>query len=139
MRFWDSSAVVPLLLEGPESPALRTLAQADPVFVVWWSTPVECASAIARLVREGVLAPEGEDQALELLAILGNTWSEVLPAPTLRATALRLLRVHPLRAADALQLAAALVWMGGAPNGAELVTRDTRLAHAARKEGFAVR
>jgi predicted nucleic acid-binding protein len=47
--------------------------------------------------------------------------------------------VHPLRAADALQLAAALVWMGGAPNGAELVTRDTRLAHAARKEGFAVR
>jgi predicted nucleic acid-binding protein len=100
---------------------------------------VECASAIARLVREGVLAPEGEDQALELLAILGNTWSEVLPAPTLRATVLRLLRVHPLRAADALQLAAALVWMGGAPNGAELVTRDTRLAHAARKEGFAVR
>jgi predicted nucleic acid-binding protein len=128
-----------LLLDEPESPALRRLAQADPALVVWWSTPVECGSAIARLTRDGVLTRDGEDAAMDLLGALGGTWSEILPSPGLRGTALRLLRVHPLRAADALQLAAALVWTGGAPNRAELVTRDARLADAARKEGFAVR
>jgi hypothetical protein len=49
---------------------------------------------------------------------------------------LRLLRVHPLRAAGALQLAAALEWAGAPPDG-ELVTFDERLREAAVREGFA--
>lgn len=139
MKFWDSSAVVPLLVEEPESRGLRRLAEADPAMVVWWSTPIECASAINRLARDGVLTREGEESALGLLATLAGAWSEILPTEALRGIALRLLRVHPLRAADAFQLAAALIWSGGAPSGADLVTRDARLAEAARKEGFAVR
>ena len=40
---------------------------------------------------------------------------EVLPAEAVREQAARLLRLHPLRAADALQLAAALVWADSPP------------------------
>ncbi|HSJ25022.1 MAG TPA: hypothetical protein VK929_10160 [Longimicrobiales bacterium] len=54
-----------------------------------------------------------------------------------RTTAMRLLRTHPLRAADALQLAAALAW-APAPAGDVFVTLDERLATAATLEGFTV-
>jgi predicted nucleic acid-binding protein len=136
VRFWDSSAVVPLLVEEPESRGLRQLARDDSAMVVWWSTPVECTSAITRLARDGVLTPDGEETALGLLPMLAGAWSEILPTDAVRGVARRLLRVHPLRAADALQLAAALTWTGGTTTGFELVTRDARLAAAARREGF---
>lgn len=55
-----------------------------------------------------------------------------------KAMARRLLRVHALRAADALQLGAALVWAGGRPQGKTLHTLDDRLALAGRREGFEV-
>jgi hypothetical protein len=56
-----------------------------------------------------------------------------------KSIAIRLLRVHALRAADALQLAAALVWADGVPSGSVLHTHDRRLATAAEREGFEVR
>ncbi len=65
-------------------------------------------------------------------------WREVAPSEALRNHALRLVRLHPLRAADALQLAAALEWMEGDPNGATLVTGDRQLGRAAQSEGFEV-
>jgi hypothetical protein len=138
MRFWDASAIVPLLLDEPESPALRQLLRGDAGLVVWWGTPVECASAIARVARDGTLASQEETTVLDLLRTLERSWHEILPATAVRQAALRLLRVHPLRAADALQLAAALVWAAGDPQGLGLVTRDDRLADAARREGFEV-
>jgi hypothetical protein len=46
------------------------------------------------------------------------------------------LRVHPLRAADALQLAAAYIAAERRPSSLELVILDDRLAAAARREGF---
>jgi uncharacterized protein len=46
--------------------------------------------------------------------------------------------VHPLRAADALQLAAAFAAAEGRPGSLELITLDDRLCLAARKKGFAV-
>ncbi len=49
---------------------------------------------------------------------------------------MRFLRVHPLRAADALQLAAAFIAAERRPSSLELITLDDRLAAAARKEGF---
>jgi hypothetical protein len=55
-----------------------------------------------------------------------------------KALAVRLLRVHRLRAADALQLAAALAWADGSPQSRTLLTLDDRLATAAEREGFAV-
>jgi len=137
MRFWDASAVVPLLVEQPLSVRARHLLAEDPDLVVWWSTPVECASAVARLRREGILPESVEREALATLDLLRSGWHEILPGDAMRAQALRVLRLHPLRAADALQLAAALEW-AGTPAAGALVTFDERLAGAAAREGFGV-
>ncbi|MFQ5679832.1 MAG: PIN domain-containing protein [Gemmatimonadota bacterium] len=137
MRFWDASAVVPLCLMQPTSARVEALYGEDPGLVVWWGTPVECGSAFARLRREGVLDLAAEEAALAALERLRCAWHEVQPTPVLWHHALRLLRVHPLRAADALQLAAALTWAGG-PSPGELVTLDETLAAAARLEGLPV-
>jgi predicted nucleic acid-binding protein len=135
VKFWDSSALVPLCLEQPRTEvALRWLDQ-DPEQVVWWGSAVECASAIARLHRDGHLTDREEAQARELLATLRASWFEVQPGPGVRDQAFRLLRLHPVRAADALQLAAAITWSGTPPTGT-LLTFNERLATAARREGF---
>ena len=142
MRFWDSSAVAALCVEEPRTPEAERLVREDPELVVWWATPVECASAIARRRREGALSPADELAAIEVVDHLAQAWVEIQPGDLVRSYAFRLLRVHPLRAADALQLAAALVWAGmpvaGPVPGAELVTFDDRLAEAARLEGLAI-
>jgi predicted nucleic acid-binding protein len=64
-------------------------------------------------------------------------WYEMTPSDQLRAQAVRVLRIHPLRAVDALQLAAAMEW-AGTPASGTLVTFDERLASAAVREGVAV-
>lgn len=137
MRFWDTSAVVPLLLEQPSSAVIRALVLEDPEMAAWWGTPVECASAAARLRREDRLSAVEEGRVLDLLAELRDAWLEVLPSEDVRTRALRLLRVHSLKAADTLQLAAARIWAGD-DGDAEFVTLDERLALAARLEGFRV-
>ena len=98
---------------------------------------MECASAIARVRREDLISVEEETRTLDLLGMLREAWLEILPSAELREESMRLLRVHPLRAADALQLAAALVW-AGSPRAGSLVTLDERLALAARLEGLRV-
>jgi uncharacterized protein len=137
VRFWDTSAIVPLLLEQESTGVVRGLLDGDPEMAAWWGTVTECASAAARLRREDRLTVTEEERVLDLLGLLRASWLEVLPSSEVRDQALRLLRVHPLRAGDALQLAAARVWAGAAA-GAELVTFDERLALAARLEGFRV-
>ena len=137
MRFWDTSAVVPLLLEQRATAKVEELLSKDPEIVAWWGTALECASAAARLRREERLDVEDEERVLELVSDLRASWLEVLPSEEVRDRAFRMLRLHPLRAADALQLAAAVVWAGGT-DGAEFVTFDERLALAARLEGFRV-
>ena len=67
---------------------------------------------------------------------LRKGWHEIDPSDGIREAALRFLRVHPLRAADALQLAAAFVAAERRPPSLEVVTLDDRLAAAARREGF---
>ncbi len=104
---------------------------------VWWSTPVECASAFTRLRREGLLDTAQEATAREILTMLQQAWYEVQPGENVRRQALRLLRLHPLRAADSFQLAAGLEWAGTPPNG-EFVAFDERLKTAANLEGFVV-
>ena len=138
MRFWDSSAIVPLCVDVPEAPATRALLRADRAMAVWWATRTECVSALARQVREGSIELRGERQARAILAALGRAWSEVQPSEAVRTLAERLLATHALRAADALQLAAALQWRGGSSTGAQFVSFDGRLRGAAYAEGFAV-
>ncbi len=108
MMFWDSSAVVPLLVDGASTDALFGMLRHDPTMLVWWATPVECTSAIARRERDGDLSATEAPDALERLAVLGSAWQEVTPSVAVRSLAQRLLRERQLRAADALQLAAAI-------------------------------
>jgi predicted nucleic acid-binding protein len=137
VRFWDASAIVPLLLGQPATRVVQPLIEEVPEAVIWWGTPLECASAVARLRREGGLGPRAEADAHELLQEWREQCAEIQPTDRIRALASRLLRTHPLRAADSLQLAAALEW-AGSPDGHVLVTLDRRLAHAALAEGFRV-
>jgi len=136
MRFWDASAIVPLLMTEAATKALQGRAGTDPAMLVWWATEVECASAIARLERDGALDAAAVNEAFDRLRRLGGGWHEVEPSDAVREAAVRFLRVHPLRAADALQLAAAFVAAERRPSSLEIVTLDERLAAAARKEGF---
>lgn len=138
MKFWDASAIVPLVVAEASTRQLQALAASDSTMLVWWASEVECISALARLEREDALSQQAITVALKRLRQLADGWYEVDPSDALRETAVRFLRVHPLRAADALQLAAAFVAAERRPVSLQFVTRDERLAVAARKEGFAV-
>lgn len=136
MRFWDASAIVALLVSEPSTQTMQAIASQDPVMLVWWATEVECASAIARLERDGTLDAAAVTPTFNRLKQFAGGWHEVDPSDAVRETAVRFLRVHPLRTADALQLAAAFVAAEQRPSSLEVVTLDDRLAAAARKEGF---
>lgn len=136
MRFWDTSALVPLLVHEDATRAARAYYAADPVVIVAWTTPVECASAIARAEHDELLTPAEVTDAFARLDELARVWREVEPSNDVRDVARRLLRVHRLRAADALQLAAATLAADRRPTSLTVVTLDDRLAAAARKEGF---
>jgi predicted nucleic acid-binding protein len=138
VRFWDASAIVPLLMAEAATRSMQQLAADDPALLVWWATEVECASAIARLERDGGLDAAAAIEAFHRLRRLADGWHEVDPSDLIREAAVRFLRVHPLRAADALQLAAAFVAAERRPSTLDLITLDERLAAAARKEGFPV-
>jgi predicted nucleic acid-binding protein len=117
---------------------MRTLYRADAGILAWWGTRVECESAIARLERERRLRPRSAAMARGRLARFAATWQEVQPSDLLREGALRFLRVHELRAADALQLAAGVAAAEGQPTTLTFVCLDDRLAAAAEREGFPV-
>src|SRR5262245_47479372 len=109
MRFWDASAILPLLIEEQATDRMLALATKDPAMLVWWGTAIECASAIARLERDEALNEKDAAEAFERLRQIAAAWHEVEPSDPVREAAVRFLRVHPLRAADSLQLAAAFV------------------------------
>lgn len=138
MKFWDSSGLVPLLVRQPTSERLEGLLRRDPAVVLWWGAAVECASALARLQREGTLARSGLRQAHQVLDHLRARAFEVAPVEDVRARAMRLLSVHQLRAADSLQLAAALLWCRERPQRVGFVCLDDGLRLAAAGEGFQV-
>jgi len=138
VSFWDASALVPLLVGHGRDGALRTRAARDQAMFVWWGSAVECVSALARRERERLLEPDEAQTAFERLAMLTERWQEIEPSEAVREIASRLLRVHPLRAADAPQLAAAYIAAGRRSSSMEFVCLDDRLIAAARKEGFVV-
>ena len=115
VKFWDASAIIPLLAEEPAREAMLRVLEEDAEILAWWGTPVEIAAAIARRERENALTAKEVEATLAVARHLADSWHEIVPSTALRRTAERLLRVHPVRAADSLQLAA-----------------------AARREGFAV-
>lgn len=138
MMFWDSSAVLPLLVKEPQTDRRRTQLRDDPRMIVWWACRLECASALNRLRRDGNLNETGLVRGLSALETLAEGWYEVQPTDELQARAMRILRVHLLRAADAAQLAAALIATAEHPPLLPFLTADDRLREAAQKEGFTV-
>jgi uncharacterized protein len=138
VKFWDASAIVPLLVAEASTRRLQAVVARNSAMLVWWGSEVECVSAVARLERDGALGPQAVMLALKRLRQLSAGWHEIDPSDAVREAAVRFLRVHPLRAADALQLAAAFLGSERRPASLEMVTLDDRLAAAARKEGFMV-
>ncbi len=138
MSWWDSSALVALLTEEAATRSVEKIMASDRETAVWWGARVEATSAISRVQRAGgVPARDAAALLADLDALLAEA-PEVPPSEEVRTTACRLLRRHALTAADALQLAAALVWVEYRPEGAGFVCLDRRLCEAAAREGFSV-
>jgi hypothetical protein len=138
VKYWDASALVPLLHEEPSSAQVRGWLKDDSVVVTWALTRLEIASAVERLVRQGTLDAAGRRRALSLLDRLAASWHEVTDLAAVRSRALSLVARHPLRAADAAQLAAALLVADPDPSSLVFVSLDLRLGDAAAREGLRV-
>ena len=135
--FWDASAVVPLCVHEPLSSRARALLKTHPA-VVWWATPVEVSSAIGRLRRASLLDAEDAELAQKDLQVLMRGWKEIRPHDDLRSLAIHLMQKYPLRAAEGIQLAAAMVWCMGRPSKRNFISSDDRLSEAAQLAGFHV-
>jgi predicted nucleic acid-binding protein len=135
LAFWDASALVPLCVGQSITPRVVSLYKSYEA-VVWWATPLEIASALARLVRMKYLDPTDWARSRRLAENLADAWSVIQPSDALRANASRLLDRYDLRAADALQLAAALEWCHDAPAGKVFLANDEKLREAAVLSGF---
>lgn len=136
MRYWDASALVPLCVDESETAALRGLAGGR--IVTWSVSAVEIAAAVERRTREGSLTDAERTAARSALAELAAAWTEIAALGPVRERAMRLVATHPLRAADAMQLGAALVAVSDRPAGHEFVCTERRLRDAAAREGFRV-
>jgi len=136
--FWDSSALTALCLPEARSIQLVALVAADRDVTIWWGSPVECLSAVYRRHRASPLPTPQLTGVLERLRRLIEDVNGIAPTEEVRRRAARLLATHALRAADALQLAAALVWCEDQPADEVLVSLDDRLRDAALREGFLI-
>lgn len=138
MKFWDSSAIVPLVAREENTDyCLKALAD-DPRMLIWCLSGIEVMSALCRRARDGSMEPGEFQTAKERLKVVLGKAAEVAAMEKVRSRALRLLEVHPLRAADACQLAAALVCVQEDPERLAILCFDQRLETAALKEGFVV-
>lgn len=139
MKFWDTSALAPLLWSEEDSTARSKELESDPIFVVWWATSVEIESALFRRLSKGEIDDANESRARARLNALAQSWVEIQPTEAVREMAKRLIRVHGLRTADSFQLAAALVACGNQPREQTFLSGDSVLKKAASKEGFSCR
>ena len=135
--FWDASALVPICMQQTASAQARAnLRKYTPI--VWWGTAVEIHSAISRAHRHGALNDAAKQGALTRLNLLAQGWKEITPSDALRSLAEDLLDQHSLRAADSLQLAAALRWCHQRPARKTFLCGDKKLNDAAALVGFTV-
>jgi predicted nucleic acid-binding protein len=133
--FWDTSALVPLCIRQNVTHQVIALYRNYDV-VVWWATPVEIASALARLVRMSQIDARDCAKARKLAQTLSDSWSVIQPSDALRTKAVQLVERYDLRAADSLQLSAALEWCEDKPQGRAFLAADQKLRDAALLSGF---
>ncbi|PYP40876.1 MAG: PIN domain-containing protein [Gemmatimonadetes bacterium] len=138
MRFWDTSALLPLVVAERETARAERWLREDAGVLVWTLTRVELLSALARRRRQEPGSARRLLAARRELLAAWERWSEVTAVDLVRRHAERLVESHPLRAADALQLGAALVAAEDDPAGLDFVTLDRQQALAAEHEGFRV-
>ena len=138
MRFWDTSALVPLLLSERETVQAERWLREDAGVIVWTLTRVELLSALARRRRQEPAAARRLQAAKRELLVAWERWSEVTATDLVRRHAERLVETHPLKAADALQIGAAIVAAEDDPTDLDFVTLDRQQAVAAEREGFRV-
>ena len=136
--FWDTSALVPLCVRQGITPRAIALYKIHDV-VVWWATPVEMASALARLVRMKQLDSNDWAKARKVAKRLADSWYMIQPSDALRTKSAQLVDRFELQAADSFQLAAALEWCEDAPQGRVLLAADQKLREAALLTGFDVK
>jgi len=138
VKYWDPSAIVPLVISEARSATVREWLAQDPAIVTWAWTRVELASAVERRSRQGALDREQRRSCLDAFERMADLWEEVADLAAVRVRAMTLLSRHPLRAADAAQLAAALLLAEGEPSSMTFVCLDEPLVRAAEREGFRV-
>lgn len=138
MAFWDSSALVPLCINEPRSILAGRLWKRLPEKFVWWGTSVEIYSALARLERENKISSAQKLRAEKRLEILEKAWIEIQPISRIKELAKTFPVQYKPKAADSLQLAAALVWCKEKPKGKDFVSGDERLTNIAESVGFAI-
>jgi predicted nucleic acid-binding protein len=135
--FWDDGALTPIFANQGTSASVQLLALRFSV-VAWWGTTVEVQSALERLHRSAQITSGERSDALALVVQHSDRWIEIEPSSPLRTQAKSLLAKHPLRAADSLQLAAALIWCQSTTDGRTFPCSDAKLCDAASAEGFTV-
>lgn len=139
MNFWDTSGIVALVVDEPHRIAARSVLEEDDRMAVWWGSSIEYVSAVSRRMRDGTLDAGQVDDLFHYLEELSKRWYEVQPDSNIRESARTLIRRYPLRAADGLQLAAALAIADNDPRSVGFVCFDARLNRAAAQEGLTVR
>ena len=138
MIFLDSSALLPLFVQEEHSSEIEALIRDDPSVVIWWGSTIECFSTFARLRRKRIIDSKQEQEIRDWLLEVQRHWTEIQPGNEIKALAHQLLLLHPLSAADSMQLAAALLWADKLPAGHRFVCFDAKLSEAARTEGFII-
>lgn len=138
MRFWDTSALVALVVHEVATPRAERWLRDDPEIVVWTLTRVELLSSLARRRRAEPRAARRLLTARREILEAWSHWSEVTALDLVRRHAERVVEAHPLRAADALQIGAALVAAEDEPPSLAFVTLDEAQADAAEREGFRI-
>lgn len=139
MRYWDTSALLPLLLKQRCSENIREIIKEDKAISTSWISKVELSSAICRLEREGHISEIELDSLLRRVDMLIQSCCIVHPSEKLSDRAMRALRSHSIKSLDAIQLASALIVSKDVTNNFEFITLDKQLGNIARKEGFIVR
>lgn len=138
VAFWDSSALLPLCVRQAQSSRAVQYCNRFYIMVVWWVASLEIQSGLARLFREGELSLADKTVALKRLEGMRASWHEIVPLEAVKVLAGDLLWKYSLRTADALQLAAALIWCNKEPHNRPFICFDDRLVSAARQVGFEV-
>jgi predicted nucleic acid-binding protein len=138
VRFWDTSALFALVVPERETSRVRRWIAEDSGVVVWALTRVELLSAVSRRRRELPSAADRLVRARREFLDAWERWAEISAIDLVRAHAERVVERHPVRAADALHIGAALVACDGDPGSLQFVTLDAAQAAAAEREGFPV-